>query len=85
MHRLVQQAALQRMSSKTRSLTFELLVEILSQLFPKQKLGMAMDRLWRDCELFLPQVLVVATHYKLQDVSTKVLHEFVELVHNATW
>lgn len=84
-HRLVQQTVLQRMSDNERSFIFELVVTLLSYVFPQQKLGMAMDTLWSDCELFLLEVLVVSSHYKLQDVKENISREFVTLLHNATW
>lgn len=73
------------MSHEHKSLILEALITLLSYVYPKQSLGMAMDRFWEQCELFLPQVLAVASHFRFVNGKQKFYTGLAELLHNATW
>ena len=84
-HRLVQQAILRRMTKEKYVLILEAVIMLLSQLYPRQSLGMAVDNFWKDCALDLPQVLKIASHYKYGDEVRHFARVLMELLHNATW
>ncbi|KAL9041858.1 MAG: hypothetical protein Q9214_003963, partial [Letrouitia sp. 1 TL-2023] len=84
-HRLVQNTVRNRMTNEIRIIAFRVLINLLYHVYPRQQLGMAMEHAWDDCELFLPQVLVVASHFlRLRDADLET-KQFVEVLHNATW
>lgn len=96
MHRLLQKSVRERLSDSGRPAVFRFVVQLLSAVYPQQKLGMAMDRFWEKCDLFLPQVISVIGHYDWAvetdlpseldvEVTGQSAIELVELLHNATW
>ncbi|QYT04349.1 NB-ARC domain-containing protein [Trichoderma simmonsii] len=95
-HRLLQKSVRERLSDSGRPAIFRFVVQLLSAVYPQQKLGMAMDRFWEKCDLFLPQVISVIGHYDWAvetdrpseldvELTEQSAMELVELLHNATW
>ncbi|KAK1756630.1 hypothetical protein QBC47DRAFT_413146 [Echria macrotheca] len=62
-HRLVQQATIQRMSDEKWLQILDAVVHLLSLVFPRQLFGMAMDREWDECGRYLPQVLAMIPNH----------------------
>lgn len=101
MHRLVQEAVRQRMTSESWLSTFAIVIDILAAMYPRQVLGMRMETFWAKCNLYLPQVLSVASFYdSMPSVDTSTMlptdhsvddrflllsKTLAELLHNATW
>ena len=85
MHRLIQRAIIKRMTPSQKTLTLKVLIALLTHVYPRQSLGMAMGCFWEECELFLPQVLAVASHYNHTDGVQVFSRSLAELLHNATW
>lgn len=93
MHRLLQDAVRLRLTDQTWRAPFEVVVDLLTSVYPKQVLGMAMDNFWDQCDMYLPQVVSISAHFSkisskfptdpnavLDDTQRKTLQAFSRLL-----
>ncbi|KAJ5159113.1 phosphorylase superfamily protein [Penicillium coprophilum] len=84
-HRLVQQVQLDRVERADRNEAFENALKAVRTGFPKQYLGMHMNRFWPQCEIFLPHVLSIETAFRQRSFDTSSAVDFVNLICDASW